>query len=84
LGLISTGGWFSFVDRGERRIFMSHFHLQRPPRKVAWWQKIWNNFKTNFPGRSSEQARAFIIPLIIFAVLLLLTRLYFEYRGIRI
>jgi hypothetical protein len=84
LGLLSTGGWFSFADRRERRIFMSHFHLHHPPPKVPWWQRVWNSFKANFPGRSSEPARSFLITLITFAVLLLLTRFYFEYRGIRI
>ena len=63
---------------------MSHFHLHRPPPKVPWWQKFWNSFKANFPGRSGEQARSFVLSLIIFAVLLLLTRLFFEYRGIPI
>jgi hypothetical protein len=63
---------------------MSHFHLHRPPPKVPWWQKFWDNFRANFPGRSGEQARSFALTVIIFAVLLLLTRLFFEYRGIRI
>jgi len=61
---------------------MSHFHLQRPPRKVPWWEKFWNGFKANFPGRSGEQARSFALSLIIFAALLLLTRLFFASRGI--
>ncbi|HEY8006634.1 hypothetical protein QEV83_07125 [Methylocapsa sp. D3K7] len=63
---------------------MSHFHLHRPPPKVPWWQKLWDSFRANFPGRSSEQARSFALTVVIFAVLLLLTRLFFEYRGIRI
>ncbi|HXW69957.1 MAG TPA: hypothetical protein VEK34_00685 [Methylocella sp.] len=61
---------------------MSHFHLQRPPRKIPWWQRLWDRFRANFPGRSSEDARSFLITLITFAVLLLLTRLYFSRHGI--
>lgn len=63
---------------------MPHFHLQRPPPKVPWWRKFWDSFRANFPGRSGEQARSFLITLITFALLLFLTRLFFEYRGIRI
>jgi hypothetical protein len=64
--------------------FMSHFHLHRPPPKVPWWQKYWNGFKANFPGRSGEHARALLITVISFAVFLLLTRIYFAYKGIPI
>jgi hypothetical protein len=63
---------------------MSHFHLHRPPPKVPWWQRVWNSFKANFPGRSGEQARNFALTVILFAALLFLTRLFFEWRGIRI
>jgi hypothetical protein len=63
---------------------MSHFHLHRPPPKVPWWQKFWNGFKANFPGRSGEHARSFLITLIGFAAFLLLTRIFFAYRGIPI
>src|ERR1019366_8569647 len=59
LGLLSTGGWFSFADRRERRIFMSHFHLHHPPPKVPWWKRVWNSFKANFPGRSSESVKIY-------------------------
>ncbi|TPW00327.1 MAG: hypothetical protein USCAAHI_00219 [Beijerinckiaceae bacterium] len=63
---------------------MSHFHLHRPPPKVPWWQRVWNSFKANFPGRSDEHARSLLITVISFAVFLLLTRIYFAYRGIPI
>jgi hypothetical protein len=38
----------------------------------------------NFPGLSGEQARTFALTVILFAALLFLTRLFFEWRGIRI
>jgi len=61
---------------------MSHFHLHRPPPKVPWWQKYWDNFKRNFPDRTGEQARSFILTMIIFATLLFLTRIFFASKGI--
>lgn len=63
---------------------MPHFHLQRPPPKVPWWRRYWESFKQNFPGRSSEQARSFLLTLIIFAALLLLTRIFFALKGIQV
>jgi len=63
-------------------LVMSHFHLHRPPPKVPWWQKYWDSFRANFPGRSSEQARSFALTLILFAAFLFFTRLYFSWRGI--
>jgi hypothetical protein len=64
------------------RTIMSHFHLHRPPPKVPWWQRLWDRFKANFPGRSAEHARSFALTMIIFATLLLLTRIFFALRGI--
>jgi hypothetical protein len=84
-GLISTlGSWLNPGTEDEGRSSMSHFHLHRPPRRVPWWQKQWDSFKRNFPDRSGEQARSFILTIIIFAVFIFLTRLYFSAHGIPI
>ncbi len=63
---------------------MSHFHLQRPPPKLPWWQKIWEIFKNAFPGRSSEQAKSFLLTFILFFGFLILTRIFFAWRGVPI
>ncbi|MGH6811562.1 MAG: hypothetical protein ACREDM_04205 [Methylocella sp.] len=63
---------------------MSPLRLHLPPPRPSWWQRYWDSFKANFPGRSGEQARAFALTVIMFATLMFLTRLYFEYRGTRI
>jgi hypothetical protein len=81
--LISTGGpWLNLRTEDERRRFMSPLQLHRP--KMPWWQRQWESFKRNFPDRSGEQARTFILGLVIFALFLFFTRLYFSSHGIPI
>ena len=61
------------VVSGER--FMSPLHLHRPPPKSPWWRRYWDSFKRNFPDRSGEQARSFVLLLIAAASIWLLSRI---------
>lgn len=61
---------------------MSPLQLHRPSRKPSWWKEHWESFKRNFPDRSGTQARSFVITLVFFAAFMLLTRLYFEIKGV--
>jgi len=70
-----------------RKKTMSHFHLQRPPPKRSWWEKLWNWYRMDFPGRSdeaNEYARSLLITVIGFALFIFLTRLFFASRGVPI
>lgn len=61
---------------------MSPLHLHHPPGMRPWWQRAWDDFKRQFPDKSGQQARTFLLTILAFAIFMFLTRLYFSSQGI--
>jgi hypothetical protein len=60
---------------GERRTFHVAFTSSSSTAKIALVAQIWDSFKRNFPDRSGEQARSFVLLLIAAASIWLLSRI---------
>ncbi len=62
--------------------FMAPLRLHNPPPNASWWRRYWDNFKSNFPNRSGEQARSLVLVLLTFVSLFLLARILFAFFGL--